>query len=129
MKEKDKTKEDLFPEHEELDHKLANGALKESEYFYRNLFESSLDVIVLIDEAGNVVDINPRGEKLLGYPRSKLLGMNVFENLIIPEDHHIIHKVILEASEGRNSFYNVRYRTKGGEIIHFDGGTEGRPGF
>ena len=105
------------------DQKLSENALRESEIFYRKFFESSHDVILLLDRAGDIVDINPRGEQLLGYPRSELLEMNTFENLVLPEDHHIEHKLIREALKGRNSFYRVRYRTKEGNIILFDGVT------
>jgi PAS domain-containing protein len=49
--------------------------------------------------------------------------MNVFQHLIVPEDHHIIRQAIQAASEGGSRKYEVRWRTKEGEIIYFSGTT------
>jgi two-component system, cell cycle sensor histidine kinase and response regulator CckA len=48
--------------------------LKESEAKYRTLFENSQDVIYLSDKKGNLVEINPAGLRLFGYPYEELVG-------------------------------------------------------
>jgi PAS domain S-box-containing protein len=87
----------------------------------RGLFELSHDVIVFLDRAGNIIDINPRAEELTGYSRSALLGMNVFRHLIIPKDRVLMRQVVRDAFQGRTRTYEERWTTKGGEIVYFDG--------
>ncbi|MFI5295742.1 MAG: PAS domain S-box protein [Thermodesulfovibrionales bacterium] len=101
--------------------KRAEQKLRESEKKFRALFESSHDVIVFLDRAGNIININPRAETLTGYAKSELCKMNVFDDLIIAEDHPIIRQVIKDAFEGRTRTYEERWKTRGGEIIWFEG--------
>ena len=60
------------------------AALRERERKYRSLFESSHDVIVLLDATGNILEINRRGEHVTGYSQSALLHMNVLQRLVSP---------------------------------------------
>jgi len=47
---------------------------------YRRLFESARDGIVLADSAnGEILDVNPYTERLLGYPKGELVGRTVWE--------------------------------------------------
>jgi PAS domain S-box-containing protein len=111
---------------ESQDLRQAEEALRASEEKYRLLFETARDVIIFVDMYGNIVDINPWAEKLFGYPRSDLIRMNIFRELVIPEDHPVVSNLIQRAIEGLNTTYEVRYRTKEGKIIHFDGVTVSR---
>ncbi|MFX1327161.1 MAG: PAS domain S-box protein [Promethearchaeota archaeon] len=54
--------------------------LKESEERYRNLIESVPFSIALIDQTGKLIYCNPAIEKLLGYSRDELIGIE-FKNL------------------------------------------------
>jgi PAS domain S-box-containing protein len=96
-------------------------ALKESESKYRNLFESSHDVIVLLDKTGAITDINPRAEQLTGYSQAELRKMNVLHHLTVLEDQQIFQRASEEALRGGQSEYAVRWRTKDGGIVFFDG--------
>jgi PAS domain S-box-containing protein len=51
--------------------------LAESQRRFRAVFETSLDAILLMDDAGRYVDANPAACQLLGYDREELLGLNV----------------------------------------------------
>ena len=95
--------------------------LKESETKYRQLFQSSYDIILFSDKEGNILDINPRAELLTGYPQSDLRKMNIFQHLIVPENQPIIREVIKDLFEGRSRKYEERWRTKDGKIIYLDG--------
>jgi PAS domain S-box-containing protein len=95
--------------------------LREREWTFRYLFESSHDVILFTDRAGNIMNINPRAEQLTGYTQSELSKMNIFDDLIIAEDHSMIRKVIQDIFEGRSQTYVERWKTKEGEIIWFEG--------
>jgi PAS domain S-box-containing protein len=76
-------KDDIDPEKLERSIRYCieqNRLLKEvsaSEKKFRSIFENSHDVIYLSDQTGRIVDINSSAERLLGYTREELLGMNV----------------------------------------------------
>ena len=54
--------------------------LKESEIRYRRLFETGHDGILILDsETGQITDVNPFLEKLLGYSRSEFLNKKLWE--------------------------------------------------
>ena len=59
---------------------LAQEALKASETRYRRLFEAAHDGVLIIDaETGQVLDVNPFLEKLLGYSHEIFLGKKLWE--------------------------------------------------
>ncbi len=45
-----------------------------SEARYRELFERAMDMVVVLDGDGRVVDVNPAVERTLGYRREELIG-------------------------------------------------------
>jgi PAS domain S-box-containing protein len=85
------------------------------------LFKLSHDVILSVDRVGNILCINQRGVKLSGYSESELRGANVFELLVVPEDRPVVREVLADLLEGTARQYEVRWRTKDGVIIRFDG--------
>jgi PAS domain S-box-containing protein len=101
--------------------KRIEEALREEEMKFRSLFEASHDIIMLLDRAGNILDINHRGEQLTGYLQSDLRRMNVFRHLLPPEDQGIVREVIEDLVQGKARVYEYRWRTKAGGIIHFEG--------
>jgi len=50
------------------------GALRESEQRFRDLFEQSLDAILVTDAEHRIIDANPAVEQLLGWSREELIG-------------------------------------------------------
>jgi PAS domain S-box-containing protein len=57
--------------------KQAEEALQEQRQRLQALFDNSIDAIILIDDAGNYIDVNPAVTKLLGYSREELLRMKI----------------------------------------------------
>jgi len=49
--------------------------LRKSEGKYRNLVESTLDLIFMVDEKGRYTYVNPRFEKITGYSIDDLIGL------------------------------------------------------
>src|SRR5665213_4084148 len=63
-----------------LEHRLAATALRASEIRYRRLFEAAHDGVLLLNPGTRkITDANPFMTKLLGYPRSQLIGKELFE--------------------------------------------------
>jgi len=64
-------------------------ALEESQRQFRDLFERSVDALLVHDGEGNIVDCNAEACRSLGYTRQELLRMNVRDfatNLLRRED-------------------------------------------
>jgi PAS domain S-box-containing protein len=85
------------------------------------LFKLSHDVILSLDRLGNILCINQRGVQLSGYSESELRGANVFELLLLPEDRQVAQTMLADLQEGKARQYQIRWRTKDGAIVHFDG--------
>ena len=56
------------------DRKRIQNALKESEQKYRSLFETMAQAAFTVDPRGNILDVNPAAERLLGTSRDQLIG-------------------------------------------------------
>src|SRR5438034_10032120 len=87
----------------------------------RYLFKLSHDVILSLDRTGNILCINQRGVQLSRYSESELRGANIFELLVLPEDRQVAREVLAELLQGKARTYEVRWRTRDGSIVHFDG--------
>ncbi len=71
--------------HYAIERKHSEKVLEQSENKYRSIFRMSPEVIILLDEKGSVVDINPRMEDWLGYTPKELIGTNIFQSALMTE--------------------------------------------
>ncbi|HSD93968.1 MAG TPA: PAS domain S-box protein [Syntrophales bacterium] len=71
-------------EKSELQRSKAEEALRESEEKYRNLVESTLDLIFVVNKEGTYTYINPRFENVTGYTACELAGQP-FTHVVAPE--------------------------------------------
>ena len=94
---------------------------EDSESAAKYLFKLSHDVILSLNRAGNILCINQRGVQLSGYSESELRGANAFQLLVVPEDRQGAREILADLVEGRARQYQLRWITKDGAIIHFDG--------
>src|SRR6266508_800957 len=85
------------------------------------LCKLSRDVILSLDRTGNILCINQRGVQLSGYSETELRGSNISERLLVPEDRAAIDQILHDLARGKAREYEVRWRTKGGAVVHFDG--------
>ena len=60
--------------------------LKKSEEKYKNLFETAIDPIVILDKNGNFVEVNEQVTKTLGYNKNDLIGKKLDEAKILTQD-------------------------------------------
>src|SRR5207248_2540905 len=69
-------------------------ALKESEAKYRNVFESSRDMIFISDEKGRFIDFNDSARRIFGYSREELLNSSLSILFYSKEDEKMFFDVI-----------------------------------
>jgi diguanylate cyclase (GGDEF)-like protein/PAS domain S-box-containing protein len=68
------------PENDWSERQRIEEALKASEVRYRRLFETAKDGILLLDaDTGQIADVNPFLQDLLGYSHTELLGRTLWE--------------------------------------------------
>lgn len=66
-----------------------------AEDLYRTVFEGSPDGVLVVDEAGRIVDANPRVGEMFGHRREELIGEAV--ELLVPEAARRAHRSHREA--------------------------------
>ena len=68
-------------------------AIDTSEAYFQNLLETAPDAMIIIDEDGAIVIANGQAERMFGYARRDLIGMQIEE--LIPQryrDKHVQHR-------------------------------------
>ena len=75
----------------ELRERARREAHGESEAGRVAMLESALDGIVGMDSAGNITELNPAAEQMIGYSRAEVLGKSLAE-LMVPERHREAHR-------------------------------------
>ena len=73
------------------DLKEAEETLRASEARTKAVIETALDCIVVIDAQGRVLEFNPAAERVFGYTREHVLGVEMAE-LLIPPEHRAAHR-------------------------------------
>ena len=69
--------------------KRAEAALGASEARYRSIFDTAVDAIAVIDEAGTVQSVNRAVERVFGYEANQIVGRDVAT--LMPGDHAARH--------------------------------------
>jgi PAS domain S-box-containing protein len=72
----------LNEHNKQIEHKMVENSLMESEKKYRTLFENNNNPIILFDEDGNFEDSNEAGLKFLDLKREKLLKKNLSDYIL-----------------------------------------------
>jgi PAS domain S-box-containing protein len=89
----------------------------------RQLFESSLDLIVVVDPAGRFLRVNPSSFAILGYHTEEMIGHNAIE-FIYPDDLERTRNEMRTARRGRlMRNFDCRYVHKSGYpvTLHWSG--------
>ncbi len=90
-------------------------ALLASEEKYRNIFESSRDMIYITDEDGNFIDVNASAKRILGYAKEELLKIPVQQLYTNTADREIFLKALKYS--GSVSNYEIILKNKAGEKV------------
>jgi PAS domain S-box-containing protein len=64
----------------------AQAALVESEQMARGIIDTALDAFLQLDETGIVIDWSPKAEAMFGWSRDEIVGRNLRDVIIQPEN-------------------------------------------
>ena len=88
---------------------------------YRRLFESARDGILLVDAAtGEILDVNPFTEQLLGYSRKEIAGRKLWETELMRNLPKVRSAVEQIRDRGVFRFDDLALRTKDGRDLHVE---------
>lgn len=96
--------------------KLAEQQLIRSEEQYRSLVEQAADAIIIADLQGRCLDINTMAEKMTGYSRHELAGLNIFSLLVIGPGESPIR--MAELLNHQSILQERKVRRKDGSVFH-----------
>jgi len=93
--------------------------LKKSEEKYKNLFETAIDPIVILDKNGNFVDVNKQVTNILGYHKNDLIGKKFSDTEIFTKEslNKNLDNFIKRMKGEIVPTYEVEIVTNDGEII------------
>jgi len=104
---------------EGVDRIESQAALRESEEKYRTLVEGSHDAI-FIHSDGKFRFVNDRVAEVTGYDPEELLEMSIWD-LVHEDDRERVREFVARRENGEGTpHYELRIRTKSGEIRHFE---------
>jgi len=94
-----------------------NQALRLSERRYRRIFEGSNDMILVVSPAGRLLDINPAGITLLGFPtKSQALKNVLFPDCFYPLRDWDRFRIFLEAHGSVQDWEVTLTKRDGGHV-------------
>lgn len=95
--------------------RLSELALKESEERYRNMFDNSHAVMLLVEPAsGAIVDANPAACSYYGYSKNELVSMKITDiNTLSPRE---IFAEMERARSSRKRYFNFKHRLADGVV-------------
>jgi len=82
--------------HDISEHKRMEASLRLSEERYRNIYENVEDVIYETDNQGHLTSISPSIEKQAGYRPKELIGRNVTDFFVFPEQYATLDALMIE---------------------------------
>ncbi len=109
--------------------KYAEAALKESErrlleneLKFKSLFQSSLDIINVLDDQYRITFVTPSIKVALGYDEEEVIGRNGLE-FVHPEDAMRVVKGLdeLKKNPGQNVIIDTRIRNRHGDWVWMEG--------
>lgn len=93
--------------------------LQTSEARYRDLFENSAGLIIILDTNGNVQETNRNFQNLLGYSIEEIKDLN-YSNFAHHEDLEKWKELLNDIMNGEEENQLLRLITKDGSLIHLD---------
>lgn len=96
------------------EHKLTQQQLEEQKNYNRNIIESSLDMIIAVDEEGHITEFNNASQQQFGYMSSEVLGQPLSMLYTSKEEYQLVRDTLRRNSTFSGEIRNVK---KSGEIF------------
>jgi len=106
------SKANMIVKKEMADRKHTEAALKESEERYRTLFEESRDAIFITNRKGEFIDVNQSFRDTFGYKREEMVGMDIRDICMSPDDQRKFALVIEQKGSVRD--FEMKFQKKDG---------------
>ena len=102
--------------------KKSEKKLKESEQEYRGLFECTTDGTIVLDDRGEIIDVNSRALELFGLEKEQVIGKNFLSmNLLTPESLPIVVKQFGDLlSDRKTDSHETIIKDKDGNILNVE---------
>ena len=99
----------------------AHRKVKESASQFKTITNTSIDIFLILDSDGGVIDVNEAGRTMTGYSRDELLGMSIRDLEKDAGEEAITHRLrkIIESGPER---CETRHRLKDGRVIDVEAG-------
>ena len=95
----------------------ASRSIESIQAINQRLFETSLDLIMVVDRWGNIIRISPSAENILGYHPDELLGRGAGQ-FLYPDDLDNTRNEMRLARRGRSERnFDCRYVHKNGSVV------------
>lgn len=96
--------------------------LQESEIKFKSLFQSSLDIVNVLDDQFRITFITPSIKVVMGYDEDEVIGRNGLD-FIHPDDAQRVMKALEELvnNPGQNVIIDTRIRNKKGDWVWMEG--------
>jgi len=94
--------------------KRAEEALKASEQYARSIIDSSLDMIITVDNARHIVEFNRAAQETFGYTREEVLGKHIDLLYADAIEGRVLHQMTFKDGKATQEIAN---RRKNGEIF------------
>ncbi len=100
----------------------AERALEESEQHFRAVFDSSFQCMGLLDERGEVIEVNKTALDMIGVAREEMVGRNFAETpwWNEPLERERVRAALREAAEGKFVRFETTHRCPDGDLICVD---------
>lgn len=90
--------------------------IENASFLYEELFRNTSDAIVSFDSNGQIRNVNRGAEKMLGLPKSKLIGSNI-KSVVHPDDHQLLPFSSSTQPELQR-VYDLRFLGSENKVIH-----------
>lgn len=116
------------------DRKQAEGELREAKDYAESLVQTANTMVIGLDTGGKVTVFNEAAERITGYSRDELSGVNWFE-VLVPKDRypevwkgfnvlikggilkHFENPILTKSGEERYVVWQNSHLTRGGEVV------------
>ncbi len=94
--------------------------LKKTEYRYWTIFNLSPVGIMVIDETGKIIDVNRKFTEMKGYSKEELIGNNLFDLIIEPENELLARENIKKVIAGETINQDVIGYNRSGKKVYIN---------